>query len=122
MRSDNGTEFKNTKLNTFFEDVGISHNFSAAYTPQRNGVMERKNRTLVEAARSMMGYSKVQPSFWAEAINTACFTQNRIIIVKRACKTAYELINQCKPNIKFLRVFGCRCFVLNDRDNLGKFD
>ena len=69
-----------------------------------------------------MAYSNVPPSFWAEAINTACFTQNRTIIVKRAGKTAYELINQRKPSIKFLRVFGCRCFVLNDRDNLGKFD
>ena len=63
LRSDNGTEFKNAKLSTFLKDVGISHNFSAAYTPQQNGVVERKNQTLVEAARSMMAYSKFPPSF-----------------------------------------------------------
>ncbi|KAJ9557983.1 hypothetical protein OSB04_012597 [Centaurea solstitialis] len=122
LRSDNGTEFQNAKLQSFLEDVGISHNFSAVRTPQQNGVVERKNRTLVEAARSMMAHSGVPQAFWAEAVSTACFTQNRTLIVKRTGKTAYEMIEQRKPNIDYFRVFGCKCYVLNDRDDLGKFD
>ncbi|KAJ9548880.1 hypothetical protein OSB04_021423 [Centaurea solstitialis] len=122
LRSDNGTEFRNTKLHSFLEDVGISHNFSAVRTPQQNGVVERKNWTLVEAARSMMAHSGVPKSFWAEAVATACYTQNRTLIVKRTGKTAYEMIEKRKPDIKHLRVFGCKCYILNDRDDLGKFD
>ncbi|KAJ9561602.1 LOW QUALITY PROTEIN: hypothetical protein OSB04_006762 [Centaurea solstitialis] len=122
LRSDNGTEFRNAKMQSFLEDVGISHNFSAVRTPQQNEVVERKYRTLVEAARSMMAHSGVPQAFWAEAVSTACFTQNRTLIVKRSGKTAYEMIEQRKPNIDYFRVFGCKCYVLNDRDNLGKFD
>ncbi|KAJ9547086.1 LOW QUALITY PROTEIN: hypothetical protein OSB04_019629 [Centaurea solstitialis] len=122
LRSDNGTEFRNAKLQSFLEDVGISHNFSAVRTPQENGVVERKNRTLVEAARSMMAHSGVPQSFWAEAVSTACYTQNRTLIVKRTGKTAYEMVEQRKPNIDYFRVFGCKCYVLNDRDDLGKFE
>ncbi|KAI3771062.1 hypothetical protein L6452_02215 [Arctium lappa] len=121
LRSDNGTEFKNATLQTFLESVGISHNFSAVMTPQQNGVVERKNRTLVEAARTMLAYSELPMFLWAEAVATACFTQNRTFINKRFNKTSYELINGRKPNVKFLRVFGCRCYVLNDRENLSKF-
>ncbi|KAJ9557228.1 hypothetical protein OSB04_011842 [Centaurea solstitialis] len=122
LRSDNGTKFRNVKLRFFLEEVGISHNFSAVRTPQQNGVVERKNRTLVEAARSMIAHSGVPPSLWAEAVSTACYTQNRTLIVKRTGKTAYEMVNKRKPNIKFFRVFGCICYLLNNRDDLGKFD
>ncbi|KAJ9536421.1 hypothetical protein OSB04_un000398, partial [Centaurea solstitialis] len=122
LRSDNGTEFRNANLQSFLEDVGISHNFSAVRTPQQNGVVERKNRTLVEAARSMMAHSGVPQSFWAEAVSTACYTQNQTLIVKRTGKTAYEMVEQRKPNIDYFRVFGCKCYVLNDRDDLGKFE
>ncbi|KAJ9557809.1 hypothetical protein OSB04_012423 [Centaurea solstitialis] len=122
LRSDNGTEFRNTKLQSFLEDVGISHNFSAVRTPQQNGVVERKNRMLVEAARSMMVHSGMPKSFWAEAVATACYTQNRTLIVKRTGKTAYEMIEKRKPDIKHLQIFGCNCYILNDRDDLGKFD
>ncbi|KAJ9546922.1 hypothetical protein OSB04_019465 [Centaurea solstitialis] len=122
LRSDNGTEFQNVKLQSFLEEVGISHNFSVVRTPQQNGVVERKNRTLVEAARSMIAHSGVPPSLWAEAVSTACYTQNRTLIIKRTGKTAYEMVNKRKPNIKFFRVFGCVCYLLNNRDDLGKFD
>ncbi|KAJ9566700.1 LOW QUALITY PROTEIN: hypothetical protein OSB04_002666 [Centaurea solstitialis] len=122
LRSDNGTEFRNAKLQSFLEEVGISHNFSAVRTPQQNGVVERKNRTLVEAARSMIAHSGVPLSLWAEAVSTACYTQNRTLIVKRTGKTAYEMVNKRKPNIRFFRVFGCICYLLNNRDDLGKFD
>ncbi|KAJ9558774.1 hypothetical protein OSB04_013388 [Centaurea solstitialis] len=122
LRSDNRTEFRNTKLQSFLEDVGISHNFSAVRTPQQNGVVERKNRTFVKAARSIMAHLGVPKSFWAEAVATACYTQNRTLIVKRTGKTAYEMIEKRKPDIKHLRVFGCKCYILNDRDDLGKFN
>nr|GFA12032.1 retrovirus-related Pol polyprotein from transposon TNT 1-94 [Tanacetum cinerariifolium] len=89
-------------------------------TPQQNGVVERKNRTLVKAARTMLTFANLPSFLWAEAIATACFTQNRSIIHKRLEKTPYELINKRKPNIKFSRVFGCRCYLLNDYEDVGK--
>nr|GEZ24272.1 Gag-Pol polyprotein [Tanacetum cinerariifolium] len=89
-------------------------------TPQQNGVMERRNRTLVEAARTMLTFSNIPLFLWDEAIATACFTQNRSIIHKRFDKTPYELINKRKPNNKFFRVFGCRCYLLNDYKDVGK--
>ncbi|KAJ9542504.1 hypothetical protein OSB04_029010 [Centaurea solstitialis] len=122
LRSDNGTEFRNAKLQSFLEDVGISHNFSAVCTPQQNSIVERKNQTFVEAARSMMAHSGVPQSFWAEAVSTACFMQNQTLIVKRTGKTAYVMIEHRKPNIDYFRVFGCKRYVLNDREDLGKFD
>nr|GEY62452.1 copia protein [Tanacetum cinerariifolium] len=79
-----------------------------------------RNRTLVEAARTMLTFANLPSFLWAEAIATACFTQNRSIIHKRFDKTPYELINKIKPNIKFFRVFGCRCYLLNDYEDVGK--
>nr|GEX20095.1 hypothetical protein [Tanacetum cinerariifolium] len=93
---------------------------NAARTPQQNGVVERRNRTLVEAARTMLTFAKLPLFLWAEAIATTCFTQNRSIIQKRFDKTPYELMNKRKPNIKFFRVFGCRCYLLNDYEDVGK--
>ncbi|KAJ9566813.1 hypothetical protein OSB04_002779 [Centaurea solstitialis] len=121
IRTDNGTEFKNRKLDSFLDSVGITHTFSAARTPQQNGVVERKNRTLVEAARTMLTFSKLPLHFWAEAVASACFTQNRSLITKRFMKTPYELVYNRPPSIKFFRVFGCECYVKNDKDNLDKF-
>nr|GEX16234.1 retrovirus-related Pol polyprotein from transposon TNT 1-94 [Tanacetum cinerariifolium] len=120
VRTDNGTEFKNKTLAKFFDEVGITQQFSAARTPQQNGVVERRNRTLVEAARTMLTFANLPSFLWAEAISTACFTQNHSIIHKRFDKTLYELINKRKPNIKFFHVFGCRCYLLNDYEDVGK--
>ncbi|KAI3684879.1 hypothetical protein L6452_34106 [Arctium lappa] len=122
IRSDNETEFRNATLDAFLCNKGISQNFAEVRSPQQNGVVERKNRTLCEAARSMLSESNLPTYFWAEAVNTACFTQNRSIIVKRHNKTSYEVFYGRKPNIGFLHVFGCLCFILNDREQLGKFD
>nr|GEU72332.1 hypothetical protein [Tanacetum cinerariifolium] len=94
--------------------------FSAARTPQQNGVVERRNRTLVEAARTMLTFANLPSFLWVEAIAIACFTQNRSIIHKRFDKTPYELINKRKPNIKFFRMFGCRCYLLNDYEDVEK--
>nr|GEV03669.1 retrovirus-related Pol polyprotein from transposon TNT 1-94 [Tanacetum cinerariifolium] len=110
----------NKTLAKFFDEVGISQQFFVARTPQQNGVVERRNRTLVEAARTMLTFANLPLFLWAEAIETACFTQNRSIIHKRFDKTPYELINKRKPNIKFFRVFGCRCYLFNDYEDVGK--
>nr|GEU82920.1 retrovirus-related Pol polyprotein from transposon TNT 1-94 [Tanacetum cinerariifolium] len=120
VQTDNGMEFKNKTLAMFFNEVGISQQFSAARTPQQNGVMDRRNRILVEAARTMLTFAKLSLFLWAEAIATTCFTQNRLIIHKRFDKTPYELINKRKPNIKLFYVFGFRCYQLNDYDDVGK--
>nr|GEZ32889.1 uncharacterized mitochondrial protein AtMg00810-like [Tanacetum cinerariifolium] len=82
--------------------------------------LERRNRTLVEAARTMLTFANLPSFLWAEAIATACFTQNRSIIHKRFDKTPYELMNKRKPNIKFFRVFECRCYLLIDYEDVGK--
>ena len=83
IRSDHGIEFKNSDLDQFFEEKGISQNFPTVRTPRQNGVAERRNRTLIEAARSMLSEANLATQFWAEAVNTACFTQNRSLVIKR---------------------------------------
>ncbi|GKC22032.1 retrovirus-related pol polyprotein from transposon TNT 1-94 [Tanacetum coccineum] len=118
--TDNGTEFKNQVLQEYFNSVGISHQASSVRTPQQNGVVERRNRTLVEAARTMLIFSRAPLFLWAEAIATACYTQNRSIIHRRFDKTPYELINGRKPDISFLHVFGALCYPKNDREDIGK--
>nr|GFA94532.1 retrovirus-related Pol polyprotein from transposon TNT 1-94 [Tanacetum cinerariifolium] len=88
--------------------------------PQQNGVVERRNRTLVKVARTMLTFENLPSFLWAKAIATSCFTQNCSIIHKHFDKTHYELMNKRKPNIKFFRVFGCRCYLLNDYEDVGK--
>ncbi|KAJ9550759.1 hypothetical protein OSB04_014804 [Centaurea solstitialis] len=122
IRSDNGTEFKNADLNNFCEEKGIERQYSAPRTPQQNGVAERRNRTLIEAARTMLADSKLPITFWAEAVNTACYVQNRVLIVKSKGKTPYELFEKKKPYIGFLQPFGCPCTILDTKTHLGKFE
>ena len=100
--SDNGTEFKNKVFDDFLRNKGISHNFSTPYSPPQNGVVERRNRSLCEAARSMLNFVDLPLYFWADAILTACFTQNRSYINKRFNMTPYVIINNRKPNIFLL--------------------
>ncbi|KAI3505861.1 hypothetical protein L1887_28170 [Cichorium endivia] len=122
IRSDNGTEFKNQTLDDFLVHKGISHNFSAPYTPQQNGVVERRNRSLCEAARTMLSFAKLPLYFWADAIVTTCFTQNRSNINKRFLLTPYEILNKRKPNVKFFHVFGSKCFIFNSKVKRVKWD
>ena len=117
IRSDNGTEFKNTLLNDFCSDKGISRQYSAPRTPKPNGVVERKNHTLIEAASTMLSESRLSMYFWAEVVNTACYTQNRTLINKDLIKTPYEIMNDKKPTLKYFHVFGAKCFVLKDGDD-----
>ncbi|GJS37373.1 putative ribonuclease H-like domain-containing protein [Tanacetum coccineum] len=121
-KCDNGTEFKNSEMNQFYEMKGIKREFSVARTPQQNGVAERKNRTLIEAARTMLVDSLLPTTFWAEAINTACYVQNRVLITKPHNKTPYELLIGRSPNLDFMRPFGCPVTILNTLDHLGKFE
>ncbi|KAJ9536327.1 hypothetical protein OSB04_un000490 [Centaurea solstitialis] len=121
VRTDNGTEFKNIILKTFYNTFGITQTFSAARTPEQNGVVERRNRTLVEAARSMLAESQLPQYLWAEAVNTACYTQNRSIIHRRFGKTPYHILFGRVPSVEHFKVFGCKCFVLNESENRGKF-
>nr|GEV71461.1 putative reverse transcriptase domain-containing protein [Tanacetum cinerariifolium] len=115
-----GTEFLNKTLNAFFKEEGIKHQTSTARTPKQNGVVKRRNRTLVEAARMMLSASQLLLFFWAEAIATACYTQNRSIIILTHGKTPYHIINYRKPSIKHLYIFGCICYITRDGENLDK--
>ncbi|KAJ0524708.1 putative RNA-directed DNA polymerase [Helianthus annuus] len=119
IRSDNGTEFKNSKMEKFCDERGILYEFSAPYTPQQNGVAERKNRTLIETARTMLADSKLLINFWAEAVSAACYTLNRVLTVKKFNKTCFELINNRKPNLKYLEPFGSPCTVIEPHGKFG---
>nr|GEW45616.1 hypothetical protein [Tanacetum cinerariifolium] len=122
IRSDNGTEFKNNDLNQFCGMKGIKREFSVPRTLQQNGIAERKNKTLIEAARTMLADSLLPIPFWAEGVNTACYVQNKVLVTKPHNKTPYELLHGGTPSIGFMRPFGCPVTILNTLDSLGKFD
>ncbi|XP_021718968.1 uncharacterized protein LOC110686665 [Chenopodium quinoa] len=123
IRSDHGTEFENSRFDDFCKENGMDHNFPAPRTPQQNGVVERNNRTLEDMARTILIASGLPRNFWAEAINTACYTINRVMMRPIINKTPYELFKGRKPNISHFQAFGCRCFVHNNwKRNIGKFD
>jgi hypothetical protein len=121
IRSDNGTKFKNSQIEGFLEEEGIKHEFSSPYTPQQNGVVERKNRTLLDMARTMLDEYKTPDRFWAEAINTAGYSINRLYLHRILKKTSYELLTDKKPNVSYFRVFGSKCFILIKRGRKSKF-
>jgi transposase InsO family protein len=121
IRSDNGTEFKNSQIEGFFEDESIKHDFSSPCTPQQNGVVERKNITLLDMARIMLDEYKTPDRFWAEAINTACYSINRLYLHQILMKTSYELLTSKKPNVSYFRVFVSKCFILVKRGRKSKF-
>jgi transposase InsO family protein len=98
IRSDNGSEFKNLQVEEFLEEEGIKHEFFAPYTPQQNGVVERKNRTLMDMARTMLGEFKTPERFWSEAVNTACHAINRVYLHRLLKKTSYELLTESSTN------------------------
>ncbi|GJY66661.1 putative ribonuclease H-like domain-containing protein [Tanacetum coccineum] len=122
IRYDNGTEFKNSVMNQFCEMKRIKREFSVTRTPQQNGVAEKRNKTMKEAARTMLIDSKLPTTFWAEAVNTACYVLNRVLVIKPHNKTPYELICGRTPMIDFMKPFGCPVTILNTRDHLSKFD
>jgi transposase InsO family protein len=121
IRSDNGTKFKNSQIKGFLEEEGFKHEFSSPYTPQQNCVVERKNSTLLDMAWTMLDEYKTAGRFWAEAINTACYSINRLYLHQILKKTSYELLTGKNPNISYFRVFGIKCFILIKRGRNSKF-
>jgi len=121
IRSDNGTEFKNTRFDAFCRDLGLEHQYSSPYVACQNGVVERKNRTLCEMARTMLDEHRTPRKYWAEAVNTACYVSNRIFLRAFKKKTCYELFHGRSPRVSHFRVFGCKCFILK-KGNLDKFE
>ncbi|GKD47894.1 retrovirus-related pol polyprotein from transposon TNT 1-94, partial [Tanacetum coccineum] len=111
---------KDLTLYDYYDNVGIFHQKTVPRTPQQNGVVERQNRTLVEAARTMLIFSKAPMFLWAEAVATACYIQNHSLIHKRHDKTPYELVHNKNPDLTFFWVFGALCYPTNDSENLGK--
>jgi len=122
VRSNHGGEFENEPFETFCEKHGIIHEFSSPRTPQQNGVVERKNRTLQEMARTMIHENNFAKHFWAEVVNTTCYVQNRIYIRPILEKTAYELFEGRRLNISYFHQFGCTYYILNNKLYLKKFD
>jgi len=122
VRSDHSGEFENEPFETFCEKHGIIHEFSSPRTPQQNGVVERKNRTLQEMARTMIQENNLAKHFCAEAVYTSCYVQNRIYIRPILEKTTYELFKGRRLNISYFHQFGCTCYILNNKLYLKKFD
>ena len=122
IRSYHGREFENIDFEEYCNEHGSDHNFSAPRIPQQNGVVERKNKTLQEMSRTMLNENNLPKYFWVEVVNTSCYVLNRILLRLILKKTPYELWKNKKPNISYFKVFGCKCFILNTKDNLGKFD
>ncbi|GJX23236.1 retrovirus-related pol polyprotein from transposon TNT 1-94 [Tanacetum coccineum] len=119
VASINGKKYILT-LHAYFKEEGIEHQTSTPRTPEQNSIVERQNRTLVEAVRTMLSASKLPLFFWAEAIAIACYTQNRSIIILTHQKTAYHIINGRKPTKKHFYIFGCICYLTRDDEKLDK--
>ncbi|KAK2410100.1 putative mitochondrial protein [Trifolium repens] len=122
IRSDHGREFENSKFDDFCAAEGIKHEYSSPITPQQNGIVERKNRTIQESARVMLHAKNVPYHFWAEAMNTACYVHNRVTLRKGTTFTLYELWKDRKPTVKHFHIFGSECFILADREPRRKLD
>jgi transposase InsO family protein len=121
IRSNNGKEFVNTNIKEYYDEVGIKHEVTATYTPQQNGVVERKNRTLITLARTMLDEYNTPQDLWTEAINTACYASNHLFLQKFLSKTPYELLNGKKLDVSFFQMFGCKCYIYKNRQYLEKF-
>jgi transposase InsO family protein len=115
IRSDNGSEFKNLQVEEYLEEEGIKHEFSAPYMPHKNGVVETKNRTLIDMAKTMLGEYKTPERFRSEVMNTTCHAINRLYLHCLLKKTSYELLTGNKSNVSYFRVFGSKCYILVKR-------
>ncbi|GKB68579.1 retrovirus-related pol polyprotein from transposon TNT 1-94 [Tanacetum coccineum] len=123
IRTDHDRDFDNeVQFGAFCDANGITHNFLAPRTPQSNGVVECKNRTLQEMSRTLLNEQSIPQKFWCNAVDTSTYILNRILIRPFLEKTPYELFKGRKPNLEYFKVFGCKCFILNTKDYLTKFD
>jgi hypothetical protein len=105
----------------YLEEEGVKHEFSAPYTPLQNGVVERKNRMLIDIARTMLGEFKTSEQFWSEVVNTACHAINQLYLHRLLKKTSYELLTGNKPNVSYFRVFGSKFYILVKKGRHSKF-
>jgi transposase InsO family protein len=119
VRSDNGSEFKNFQIEEYLEEKGIKHEFSAPYTPHQNGGVERKNMTLIDMARTMLGEYKTPERFWWEAVNSACHAIKRLYLHRLFKKTSCKLLTGNKPNVSYFHVFGSKCYILVNKGSVG---
>ena len=122
FRSDNGGEYKSNAFEHYLKSEGIIHETTIPHTPEQNGVSERMNRTLVEAARSMLHDAKLEKRFWAEAVSTAVYTRNRSPTSAVTGQTPHEALTGSKPSVKHLRTFGCIAYSHIQKENRRKFD
>ncbi|GJS60609.1 retrovirus-related pol polyprotein from transposon TNT 1-94 [Tanacetum coccineum] len=123
IRTAHGREFDSeVQFGEFCNANGITHNFSAPRTPQSNGVVKRKNMTLQEMSRTMLNEQSLPQKFWCNVVDTSTYILNRILIRAILGKTPYELLRGRKPTLDYFRVFGSKCFILNTKDYLTKFD
>jgi hypothetical protein len=122
LRTDRGGEFTSKELGEYFAGNGIKRQLTAAYTPQQNGVVERRNQTVVGMARSLLKAKGVPGEFWGEAVTTAVYLLNRGVTKSVDGKTPFEAWHGRRPSVKHLRVFGCVAHVKNTRPNLKKLE
>ncbi|KAH9768805.1 hypothetical protein KPL71_011738 [Citrus sinensis] len=122
LRSDNGKEYTSGAFNRFCEEAGIQHQLTTPYTPQQNGVSERRNRFILEMTRCMLHEKNLPKQIWAEAASTAVFLQNRLPTRAVRDKTPFEAWYGYKPSLKFLRIFGCLCFTHVPQISRDKLD
>nr|GFB52340.1 retrovirus-related Pol polyprotein from transposon TNT 1-94 [Tanacetum cinerariifolium] len=123
IRTDHGREFDNeVQLEAYCDALGVTHNFSAPHTPQSNGVVERKNMTLQEMSRTMLNEQSIPQKFWCNAVDTSSYRLNRILIRSILGKIPYEIFRGRKPSLEYFKVFGSKCFILNTKDHLTKYN
>ena len=122
IKSDHGDEFQNEQFDQFCQSQRLRHQYAAPITPQQNVVVERKNRTLQEMARAMLCGNSVPSGFWAEAIDTACYVINQVYVKPKTKTTPYQILKGKTPNLSHMHVFDCLCYILNDKEHLGKFE
>ena len=122
FRTDRGGEFVSQEFNSFCDDTGIKRHLTAPYTPQQNGVVETRNRTLMEMARSIMKHMHVPNYLWGEAVRHSAYLLNRIATRAVKDRTPYEVFRDKKPNIDHLRIFGCIGYAKVETPNLKKLD
>jgi transposase InsO family protein len=121
IRSDNGLEFKNLQVEEYLEEEGINHEFSTPLHSTTNGLGEKKNMTLIDMARTMLGEYKTLERFWSEAVNTTCHAINHLYLHRLLKKTTYELLTGNKPNVSYFRVFRSKCYILVKKGRHSKF-
>ena len=122
LRSDNGKEYTSNSFNNFYEEAGIQHQLTTPYTPQQNGVSERRNRFILEMTRCMLHEKNLPKKLWAEAANTAVFLQNRLLTRVVKDQTPFEAWYGYKPSLNFLKIFGCLCFTFVSQIKRDKLD